>query len=68
MSYINEYGDESWELDALEPRVLTELIQDTVARLRDEEEWAEAMEAEEAAKAQLTKCADNWDNLFDTED
>ena len=25
-SYIRKYGDESWELDALEPRVITELI------------------------------------------
>jgi hypothetical protein len=67
-SYVNEYGDESWELDALEPRVLTELIQDTVATLRDDELWAEAMEAEETAREQLTKCADNWDNLFDLDE
>lgn len=33
-SYISEYGDESWELDALEPRVLTELIQTAVMGLR----------------------------------
>lgn len=64
-SYINEYGDESWELDALEPRVLTELIQDTVAGLRDEEEWAEAMEAEEAAKEQLNMVARKWDDIID---
>lgn len=46
-SYIETYGDESWELDALDPAVLRELIRDAVWKLRDEQKWDEAL-AEEA--------------------
>jgi hypothetical protein len=55
--YIAEYGDESWELDALEPRVLTTLIQDTIAGLRDDALWGESVEAEDAAKESLREAA-----------
>ena len=58
--YIAEYGDESWELDALEPAVLTELIQSSVRELLDGEKW-EAAEAEEARQRRsLEKCAERW--------
>jgi hypothetical protein len=56
-SYIAEYGDESWELDALEPSVLTRLIQDTVAELRDDDLWNEALEAEDHAREWLNALA-----------
>ena len=39
--YFEEYGDESWELDALEPRVLDQLIRDHVDNYRDMELWVE---------------------------
>lgn len=42
--YVAEYGDESWELDALEPAVLTQLIQDEVDSIRDMDLWAERVE------------------------
>jgi hypothetical protein len=63
--YIAEYGDESWELDALEPAVLTQLIQDTVAELRDDDLWNEALEAEGYAQEQLTTVAEKWDELLE---
>jgi hypothetical protein len=34
-SYLAEYGDESWELDALEPSVLDELVTDAIEELLD---------------------------------
>ena len=42
--YIAEYGNDSWELDALEPAVLTQLIQDEVDSIRDMDLWAERVE------------------------
>lgn len=33
--YKSQFGDESWELDALEPKFLAELIRDAVYELRD---------------------------------
>ena len=39
--YLREYGPESWELDALEPKVITALIRDHVGRHCDDDLWAE---------------------------
>ena len=59
--YVKAYGNESWELDALEPTVLTGLIRDAVFELRDEDAWDGALEKEDTAKSQLRKVAQNWD-------
>lgn len=59
--YVNEHGDESWELDALEPAVLTALIQDNVLALRAEDIWDAEEEREGAAKAQLKQCSEKWE-------
>jgi hypothetical protein len=63
-SYIEEYGDESWELDALEPEYLEQLVEKSVLAFRDEDQWNEKVEEEEAEKAQLQKVSDNWDDVI----
>jgi hypothetical protein len=60
-SYIQVYGEESWELDALEPTVLATLVRDAVARFRDEDLWAEDTEREEEGRQQLAKIAERYD-------
>lgn len=55
--YIAEHGDESWELDALEPTVIDALIRKEVLKLRDEDLWEEAVKKEKAHIAQLNKAA-----------
>jgi hypothetical protein len=62
-SYVNEHGDESWELDALEPTVLTELIQNAVRELMDEDTWEKSVKAEKKDKTHLAKCAKKWDEV-----
>lgn len=42
-SYIQEYGDESWELDALDPIYLRDLIRDAVGKIRDPVRWDQAL-------------------------
>lgn len=37
--YVEEFGETSWELDALEPRVLRQLILDEINKYRLENEW-----------------------------
>lgn len=64
--YLAEHGDESWELDALEPRVIAKLIRDTVAEYQDADKWAEACQEEKIQKRQLEKVSQNWDSI--TED
>jgi hypothetical protein len=51
--YISVYGDESWELDALPPSVITGLIEDAVDGIRDGDLWEEAVEKEEEGKRAL---------------
>lgn len=55
--YRQEYGDESWELDALEPRLIDELITKAVLSHRDEELWAEAEAKERKHVESLRKVA-----------
>jgi len=52
--YVAEYGDESWELDALEPAVLTQLIRDEIDSIRDMDLWNERVEQLDEDKAVLT--------------
>jgi hypothetical protein len=61
--YVAEYGYESWELDALEPSVITALIQaelDTIVD-RDLLEERRAHEAEQEDRIRVI--ADRWDDL-----
>lgn len=53
--YIALYGMDSWELDALEPQVLADLIEDTVLQMRDEELWDDAVNHENKDKERLRR-------------
>lgn len=59
------HGDESWELDALPPPVIHQLIVDTVLQYRDETLWDEACAKEEREKAQLQRTSERWDEVCD---
>lgn len=61
--YIRDYGYESWELDALEPRMLRDLIQETVLTYRDDELYNEVMEKEKEYKKTLNRIEENWETL-----
>jgi len=52
-SYITRHGDESWELDALDPLVLTDLVRTHVLEVRDEELWNEAVSREDEMRSKL---------------
>jgi len=57
IKYITAYGYESWELDALEPRLLTSLIQEAVFALRDQAMWDSSTIAENEARERLRDAA-----------
>jgi hypothetical protein len=63
--YQARFGDESWELDALDPNTLVSLITDEVRGLIDPDAWAEAEEREETEKNQLRTVAQSWDDVID---
>jgi hypothetical protein len=58
--YVEVHGEESWELDALEPNVIAELIRSTVLSYRDESLWEDAMKRQQAARDRLRELAENW--------
>lgn len=57
--------DEAWELDALEPAVIQNLIRDEVARIRDDDLWEAALESEREGKRLMERIADNWAGIMD---
>lgn len=58
--YLDEYGDESWELDALEPTVLANLVRAEVATLVERELWDAQREREALARAELQAISDKY--------
>lgn len=61
--YIEMYGKQSWELDALDPDILVLLIQDTINNYKDENLWQEALEQEREYKDKLKYVYLNWENI-----
>lgn len=61
--YVAQYGEESWELDALSPEVIEKLIADAIDPLIDAKKWARAREREEKERNQLQKVSNNWDDI-----
>lgn len=61
--YIAEYGYDSWELDALAPSVLSELVTDEVLYLRDDHLWDEEREEEKTHRKMLREAARRWDEV-----
>lgn len=59
-SYRDEYGDDSWELDALDPRVITELITNQAANYTDENKRKLLIEKQEKERREIRDLAENW--------
>ncbi len=62
-SYIQKYGAESWELDALEPQGLRGIIEKAVLDLRDKDTWQQAVDDEKEMRVELQKAAANWPSV-----
>ena len=60
-AYVIEFGESSWELDAIEPRQLSEIIENQVKELRDEILWWEAVSQEQEWKDELYEFADTYE-------
>lgn len=63
--YIQEFGYECWELDALEPKIITSLIRNEVTALMDEDLFNERAAKEKLDKVNIQKIADNYDEVVD---
>lgn len=61
--YIEKYGNESWELDALEPKVITSLITKAVEEYIDEDLYKDVCDAEDEQKNELQQICDHYDSI-----
>jgi hypothetical protein len=61
--YIDIYGHESWELDALDPDTLADLVRAAVLNIRDEDKWAGAVAEEQRGERMLHTIADNFNTI-----
>jgi hypothetical protein len=50
----------SWELDAVEPATLAQIVRDAVLQYRDEDKWQNAVMAEKRMQAELQDLADSY--------
>lgn len=63
--YAEEFGDESWELDALSPEVIEDLIEKALGAIIDWDQWNASLAAEEEQRALLELTSDRWSGVQD---
>jgi len=61
-SYVVKHGYDSWELDALDPMVMAELIRGKVEAVIDQNEWNMALEQEEYHHSLLVEATAKMEN------
>ena len=61
--YRAKYGNESWELDALAPDVLTRLIQDIAGEYIDNDRWEAAEQRQVVGRETLGKVSRHWEKV-----
>lgn len=58
--YVERFGYESWELDALDPAVLNALVTDEIESIIDQDAFDEATEVQETHRELLNKASARW--------
>jgi hypothetical protein len=62
-SYIEEFGDDSWELDALEPQILDSMIEDEITSRLDMSLWQQREDQETQERQLLVAMHSNYDEI-----
>ncbi len=69
LDYVGRYGHECWELDALEPTVIHNLIEETLSELIDWDLWDKCMKKEKENRKYLRQITNQWERIIsDLED
>lgn len=61
--YVEKFGDHSWELDALDPNTISQLISKAVAKYRDDAIWKDRARREADERELLKATSDRWDEV-----
>lgn len=61
--YLNKFGEECWELDALDPTVIDELVTQKVLEYRDEDLFERKLEDESTHRELLIKTSKRWPDV-----
>jgi len=64
-AYQAKYGDSSWELDAVEPAQLANLVREAVNERLDKEAWENSIEEENEMRSELEEFANNYGDKDD---
>jgi hypothetical protein len=59
-NYIRQFGNESWELDAIEPPQMAQLVRDEIGIYLDADSWDVAQAKEDSYKENLQLTAENF--------
>lgn len=57
--YAAKYGDKSWELDAVPPETLVEMIDKEIKKYKDEDAWKKALKREVPQRKKLVNISKN---------
>jgi hypothetical protein len=63
--YLERFGTESWELDALDPSVLDRLIDDAIMDVQDPDLYFDQMTSEEDQRQVLLAASSRWQEVRD---
>lgn len=63
--YVRRFGTSCWELDALDPRVISDLIEKAIKERLDQGPWDEALERQATARRLLEETADEWERVVE---
>lgn len=64
-TYVHEFGHSSWELDAVEPRALADLVRNGIQELIDPLRWQEVADRERLMRDELMKFASEYEDRED---
>ena len=64
--YVEEYGDQSWELDALPPNVLSALVREHIEELIDGDVWDTAVDREQEGQRLLRQASQRWGEIVES--
>lgn len=65
LAYIDQYGTQSWELDALEPSVIVDLITRHVKTcIADQQAWDEVIDEDRSTRARMGDVAERWNEIY----